>query len=142
MKDKISGSKAGETSLKESRERISRFLRRVEYEFSKRSPSEEKSIDWLTFGYFISFYSHSFEEQTNYLGNIREFTFFFLFFFFELLLNIEEKVGQVSCLVWSTLRNAVPLRDETRTSIWRFFLRRKVCGNWKEIGGKSWTRGK
>lgn len=81
MKDKILGSKAGETSLKESRERISRFLRRVEYEFSKRSPSEEKSIDWLTFGYFISFYSHSFEEQTNYLGNIREFTFFFLFFF-------------------------------------------------------------
>lgn len=57
---------------------------------------EEKSIDWLTFGYFISFYSHSFEEQTNYLGNIREFMFFF---FFELLLNIEEKVGQVSCLV-------------------------------------------
>lgn len=73
MKDKISGSKIGETSLKESRERISRFLRRVEYEFSKRSPREEKR---LTFGYFISCYSRSFEEQTNYLGNIREFTFF------------------------------------------------------------------
>lgn len=91
MKDKISESKAGETSLKESRERISRFLRRVEYEFSKRSPSEEKSIDWLTFGYFISFYSHSFEEQTNYLGNIREFTFFFLFFFFWTVIKYRGK---------------------------------------------------
>lgn len=75
MKDKISGSKIGETSLKE-------FLRKnlTIFETSGirvfEAIAERREEKRLTFGYFISCYSRSFEEQTNYLGNIREFTFF------------------------------------------------------------------